>query len=146
MRRAPQQQAPRGFQSRRTSGEPRHPSILALPEAEGEMIRSRAMSVVQIDATESQPHVKYERLVAAAKLVPSAVTIVAHPCDEASLRGAAKPPPALAFDNAIDKEAARIKGIKSAVAGAAPNPLVPHPQAANKLAKDLTFMANTHTA
>ena len=45
------------------------------------------MSVVQIDATESQPHVKYERLVAAAKLVPSAVTIVAHPCDEASLRG-----------------------------------------------------------
>ena len=51
------------------------------------------MSVVQIDATESQPHVKYERLVAAAKLVPSAVTIVAHPCDEASLRGAAKPPP-----------------------------------------------------
>ena len=45
------------------------------------------MSVVQIDATESQPHVKYEHLVAAAKLVPSAVTIVAHPCDEASLRG-----------------------------------------------------------
>ncbi len=98
------------------------------------------MSVVQIDATESQPHVKYERLVAAAKLVPSAVTIVAHPCDEASLRGAAKPPPALAFDNAIDKEAARIKGIKSAVAGQAQILLVPDLEAGNMLAKNLTFM------
>jgi phosphate acetyltransferase len=51
------------------------------------------MSVVQIDANEAQSqsqgqtHVKYERLIAAAKLVPSAVTVVAHPCDEASLRG-----------------------------------------------------------
>ena len=45
------------------------------------------MSVVPIDAGELQAHAKYERLIAAAKLVPSAVTIVAHPCDEASLRG-----------------------------------------------------------
>ena len=45
------------------------------------------MSVVPIDAGEGQAHVKYERLIAAAKQVPSAVTIVAHPCDEASLRG-----------------------------------------------------------
>ena len=45
------------------------------------------MSVVPIDAGEVQPHAKYERLIAAAKLVPSVVTIVAHPCDEASLRG-----------------------------------------------------------
>jgi len=43
------------------------------------------MSVVPIDAGES--HVKYERLIAAAKQVPSGVTIVAHPCDESSLRG-----------------------------------------------------------
>jgi len=104
------------------------------------------MSVVQIDATESQPHVKYEHLVAAAKLVPSAVTIVAHPCDEASLRGAAKPPPALAFDNAIDKEAARIKGIKSAVAGQAQILLVPDLEAGNMLAKNLTFMAKADSA
>lgn len=45
------------------------------------------MSVVSIDAGELPPHAKYERLIAAAKLVPSAITIVAHPCDEASLRG-----------------------------------------------------------
>lgn len=45
------------------------------------------MSVIPIDAGESQVHAKYERLIAAAKLVPSAITIVAHPCDEASLRG-----------------------------------------------------------
>ncbi len=31
---------------------------------------------------------KYDRLIAAAREAPSAVTIVAHPCDEASLRGA----------------------------------------------------------
>lgn len=31
---------------------------------------------------------KYDRLIAAAQEVPSAVTIVAHPCDETSLRGA----------------------------------------------------------
>ncbi len=46
------------------------------------------MSVVPIDTGRTaQAHAKYERLVAAAKQVPSAVTIVAHPCDEASLRG-----------------------------------------------------------
>ena len=45
------------------------------------------MSVVPIDAGEGQAHAKYERLIAAARQVPSAVTIVAHPCDEASLRG-----------------------------------------------------------
>lgn len=45
------------------------------------------MGAVPIDAGEAQSHVKYERLIAAAKLVEPAVTIVAHPCDEASLRG-----------------------------------------------------------
>ena len=45
------------------------------------------MSVVPTDPTEARSHVKYERLIAAAKQVPPAVTIVAHPCDEASLRG-----------------------------------------------------------
>ena len=47
----------------------------------------------------------------------------------------------LAFDNAIDKEAARIKGIKSAVAGQAQILVVPDLEAGNMLAKNLTFMA-----
>jgi phosphate acetyltransferase len=34
-----------------------------------------------------QPHAKYERLIARAKLVPAGTTIVVHPCDETSLRG-----------------------------------------------------------
>ena len=33
-------------------------------------------------------HSKYERLIARAKQVPAATTIVVHPCDETSLRGA----------------------------------------------------------
>jgi phosphate acetyltransferase len=33
-------------------------------------------------------HAKYERLIAAARQVPAATTIVVHPCDETSLRGA----------------------------------------------------------
>ena len=36
----------------------------------------------------TQPHAKYERLIARAKTVPPAKTLVVHPCDETSLRGA----------------------------------------------------------
>jgi phosphate acetyltransferase len=43
------------------------------------------MSIAPIDPT--RPHAKYERLVAAAKNVAPAATIVVHPCDESSLRG-----------------------------------------------------------
>ena len=35
----------------------------------------------------SPPTSKYERLIANAKKVPPATTVVAHPCDETSLRG-----------------------------------------------------------
>jgi phosphate acetyltransferase len=52
----------------------------------------------------------------------------------------------LAFDNAIDPEAARIKGIKSEVAGRAQILLVPDLEAGNMLAKNLTFMANADAA
>ena len=47
----------------------------------------------------------------------------------------------LAFDNAVDPEAARIKGIKSPVAGQAQILVVPDLEAGNMLAKNLTFMA-----
>ena len=45
------------------------------------------MSAVQTDSGEPRTHVKYDKLIAAAKQVPSAVTLVVHPCDESSLRG-----------------------------------------------------------
>ena len=52
----------------------------------------------------------------------------------------------LAFDNAVDPEAARIKGIKSPVAGQAQILLVPDLEAGNMLAKNLTFMAKADLA
>jgi phosphate acetyltransferase len=52
----------------------------------------------------------------------------------------------LAFDNAISKEAARIKGIKSAVAGDPDILLVPDLEAGNMLAKQLSFLANADSA
>ncbi len=52
----------------------------------------------------------------------------------------------LAFDNAISKEAARMKGIKSEVAGDPDILLVPDLEAGNILAKQLTFLANADSA
>jgi phosphate acetyltransferase len=52
----------------------------------------------------------------------------------------------LAFDNAIDPEAARIKGINSAVAGRAQILVVPDLEAGNMLAKNLTFLAKADAA
>ncbi|EHR03184.1 phosphate acetyltransferase [Bradyrhizobium sp. WSM471] len=40
------------------------------------------------DATQTQPASKYDRLIAAARAVPPTPTVVVHPCDETSLRGA----------------------------------------------------------
>src|SRR5437763_2728991 len=52
----------------------------------------------------------------------------------------------LAFDNAIDREAARIKGIKSEVAGRAQILVVPDLEAGNMLAKNLSYFANADGA
>jgi phosphate acetyltransferase len=52
----------------------------------------------------------------------------------------------LAFDNAIDPEAARIKGITSQVAGHAQILVVPDLEAGNMLAKNLTFLARADAA
>ena len=46
------------------------------------------MAVSPISRPGQVPHAKYERLIARAKEVPAATTIVVHPCDESSLRGA----------------------------------------------------------
>jgi phosphotransacetylase len=52
----------------------------------------------------------------------------------------------LAFDNAVSPEAARIKGIKSEVAGRADVLVVPDLEAGNMLAKNLTFLSNADSA
>lgn len=52
----------------------------------------------------------------------------------------------LAFDNAISKEAAAIKGIDSSVAGDPDILLVPDLESGNMLAKQLTFLANADSA
>ena len=52
----------------------------------------------------------------------------------------------LAFDNAISPEAARIKGIKSPVAGVAQILVVPDLEAGNMLAKNLTFISKADAA
>src|ERR1700722_12465204 len=52
----------------------------------------------------------------------------------------------LAFDNAVDMEAARIKGIKSEVAGRAQILVVPDLEAGNMLAKNLTYFAKADGA
>jgi phosphate acetyltransferase len=52
----------------------------------------------------------------------------------------------LAFDNAISKDAARTKGIKSDVAGDPDILLAPDLEAGNILAKQLTFLANADSA
>ena len=45
------------------------------------------MSVASVEPGAVAPHAKYDRLIAAAKQVPSAITVVVHPCDETSLSG-----------------------------------------------------------
>ncbi|SNT05667.1 phosphate acetyltransferase [Tardiphaga sp. OK246] len=52
----------------------------------------------------------------------------------------------LAFDNAVDVEAARIKGIKSEVAGRAQILVVPNLEAGNMLAKNLAYFAKADGA
>ena len=46
------------------------------------------MGVMTAGPNQAQPGSKYDRLIVAAKGVPSVSTIVVHPCDESSLRGA----------------------------------------------------------
>jgi phosphate acetyltransferase len=65
--------------------------------------------------------------------------------DRSQITGAELDGP-LAFDNAISPEAARIKGIKSPVAGHAQILVVPDLEAGNMLAKNLTFLLHADAA
>jgi phosphate acetyltransferase len=44
-------------------------------------------NIVALGPVANPPHSKYERLIAKAKEVPAATTLVVHPCDEVTLRG-----------------------------------------------------------
>jgi phosphate acetyltransferase len=79
--------------------------------------------------------------------IPSTIEAAAlcKMADRGQITGALLDGP-LAFDNAVDPEAARIKGIKSAVAGQAQILIVPDLEAGNMLAKNLTFMAKADSA
>jgi phosphate acetyltransferase len=75
------------------------------------------MSVVPIDAGEGQFHSKYERLVAAAKQVAPAVTMVVHPCDEASLRGVCEAAAAGIIKPVLVGPAGKIKAVAAQFRG-----------------------------
>ncbi len=79
--------------------------------------------------------------------IPSTIEAAAlcKMADRGQITGAILDGP-LAFDNAIDPEAARIKGIESPVAGRAQILVVPDLEAGNMLAKNLTFLAKADAA
>jgi phosphate acetyltransferase len=71
------------------------------------------MSVMPVEADEQRPHAKYERLIAAAKAVPAVATVVVHPCDESSLRGAVESAEAGIISPILVGPAAKITGAAS---------------------------------
>lgn len=79
--------------------------------------------------------------------IPSTIEAAAlcKMADRGQITGAELDGP-LAFDNAISSEAARIKGIKSPVAGQAQILVVPDLEAGNMLAKNLTFLSHADAA
>jgi phosphate acetyltransferase len=68
------------------------------------------MSIVSAEAGAVAPKTKYDRLIAAAKHVPSASTIVVHPCDETSLTGVCEAAEIGIIKPILVGPAARIKG------------------------------------
>jgi phosphate acetyltransferase len=79
--------------------------------------------------------------------IPSTIDAAAlcKMADRGQITGAILDGP-LAFDNAIDPEAAKIKGIKSDVAGRAQILVVPDLEAGNMLAKNLVYLAKADAA
>lgn len=74
--------------------------------------------------------------------IPSTLdaAILSKMADRGQIRGGVVDGP-LAMDNAVDITAARIKGIRSAVAGRAEILVAPNLESGNMLAKELTFIA-----
>jgi phosphate butyryltransferase len=79
--------------------------------------------------------------------IPSSIdaAVLSKMADRGQITGGVVDGP-LAMDNAIDIDAARTKGIVSAVAGQAEVLVVPNLEAGNMLAKNLTFVAHADAA
>jgi phosphate acetyltransferase len=71
------------------------------------------MSVQAANVGEGRPHSKYDRLIAAAKSIAPAATIVVHPCDESSLRGTAEAAGAGLIRPTLVGPVAKIKDVAS---------------------------------
>lgn len=69
------------------------------------------MAIAQMNRPAAVPHAKYERLIAKAKEVPPATTIIVHPCDESSLRGAVEAAEAGIITPVLVGPAARIAAV-----------------------------------
>ena len=69
------------------------------------------MSIASIEAGEHRLGAKYDRLIAAAKAIPAVTTIVAHPCDEGSLRGVADAAEAGIIKPVLVGPAAKIRAV-----------------------------------
>jgi len=69
------------------------------------------MNIMPADANEKRSGVKYERLIAAARSIPAVSTIVVHPCDESSLRGAVEAAEAGIIKPILVGPAAKIRGM-----------------------------------
>ena len=69
------------------------------------------MSVQAASVGEGRSHSKYDRLIAAAKAVPTASTLVVHPCDESSLRGVVEAASAGLITPTLVGPAAKIKDV-----------------------------------
>ena len=69
------------------------------------------MSAKRAEAGDTQRGSKYDRLIATAKGVPSVSTIVVHPCDESSLRGAIESAEAGIIKAILVGPAAKIKDV-----------------------------------
>jgi phosphate acetyltransferase len=69
------------------------------------------MKTVDIGIRDRKPHAKYEHLIARAKQVPSPRTLVVHPCDESSLRGAVDAAKTGLIEPVLVGPAAKIRGV-----------------------------------
>ena len=71
------------------------------------------MSVQAANVGEGRPHSKYDRLIATAKSIAPAATIVVHPCDESSLRGTVEAAAAGLIKPTLVGPVAKIKDVAS---------------------------------